>query len=87
MPMITLKDFLKPSYEAIEREREVEEAKNIKKLFDLLETDGADVAKSIIDFLSSAFVGIADGAQQYEFHKLFENVEIYINFKKRGYNE
>lgn len=81
---MSLKDFIKPSYEAIEKEKRKKDEETTKKLFEILETDGAAVAKSMIDFLSSAFVGIAGGAQNYEYHRIFENLEIYVNVKKRG---
>lgn len=82
--VIKLKDFLKPSYEAIERENLLKKAENTQKLFSMLEIDGTDVAKSMIDFLAKSFVDIADGATCCEYENKFCNLEIYVNIKKRG---
>lgn len=82
--IITLKEFLKPSYEAIEREKVFKQCEQTNRLFKMLEKDGANVAKALIDFLAKAFVGIADGATDYEYHRIFEEVEVYVNVKKRG---
>ena len=82
-----LKDFLKPSYEAIEREKRKKQEKQEGALIWLLESDGRDLAKSLFDFLASAFVDIADGATCLEFEKETENLEIYINIKRKGQNE
>ena len=82
--IITLQEFLKPSYEAIEKEKKAKKAEKTAELFELLESDGADVAKSLIDFLSKAFIDIADGAQCLEWEKETENLEIYLNIKRKG---
>ena len=81
--IIKLKDFLKPSYEAIEKEREAQKAEKAANLLKILESDGADVAKSLIEFLASSFVDIADGATCIEWEKQTENLEIYLNIKRK----
>lgn len=85
--VIKLKDFLKPSYEAIKRENMLKMVENTQKLFSMLEMDGTDVAKELIDFLSKAFVDIADGATCCEYENKFCNLEIYVNIKKRSHEE
>ena len=82
-----LKDFLKPSFEAIEREKQQKEAESVKSLVKLLKIDGAPIANSLIEFLACAFVDIADGATCVEWTKQTENLEIYLTIKKRGQNE
>ena len=82
--MIKLKDFLKPSFEAIEKEKQQKEAESVKSLVELLKIDGAPIANSLIEFLAGAFVDIADGATCVEWEKLTENLEIYLNIKKRS---
>ena len=88
---ITLEKFLKPSYEALkkaaEKEKKEKTAKRAETLCELLESDGAPVAKALIDFLATSFVDISDGATCCEYENQFENLEIYINIKKRGYYE
>ena len=78
--IISIQEFLKPSYEEIENEKKAKREEKTAELFKLLESDGSDVAKSMIDFLSKAFVDIADGAQCLEWEKETENLEIYLNF-------
>ena len=85
--IIKLKDFLKPSYEAIEKEKKATKAEKACALFKLLESDGADVAKSLIEFLASAFVDLSDGATCLEWTKQTENMEIYLTIKRKGQNE
>lgn len=82
--IIKLKDFLKPSYEAIEKEQKAKKAEKAAALCELLESDGADVAKSIIEFLATAFVDISDGATCLEWEKQTENLKIYLNIKRKG---
>lgn len=79
--MINLQDFIKPSIEKIRNEKN---ANDIKNLSELLKIDGAPIAKAIIDFLATAFVDISDGAHCCEYENKFENLEIYVNIKKRG---
>ena len=83
--IIKLKDFLKPSYEAIEKEqKERDGAKKTGALYAILESDGGEVTKGVIDFLASSFVDIADGATCCEYENEFENLEIYINIKRKA---
>lgn len=82
--MLKLKDFLKPSYEAIEKEKKAKKAEKAAALFELLESDGADVAKSIIEFLATAFVDISDGARCLEWEHKTENLEIYLNITRKA---
>ena len=79
--IITLKEFLKPSYEAIEKEKK---AKPADALYEILESDGGEVTKGVIDFLANSFVDIADGATCCEYENEFENLEIYINIKRKA---
>ena len=86
--IVKLKDFLKPSYEAIEKERKEKEQEqkrdSLLKFFDLLELDGRELAKSLFDFLATAFVDLAEGATCLEWEKQTENLEIYLNIKRKG---
>ena len=86
--IVKLQDFLKPSYEAIEKEKKEKEKEqkmdSLLKFFDLLELDGRDLAKSIIDFLSDAFVDLADGAKCLEWEKETENLNVFLIIKRKG---
>ena len=82
--IIKLKDFLKPSYEAIEKEQKAKKSEKAYALCELLESDGADVAKSLIEFLAGAFVDLSDGATCLEWEKQTENFEIYLNIKRKA---
>ena len=84
---VKIKDFLKPSFEAIQKEKDKQIAESGRALVNLLENDGAPIAKGIIEFLARAFVDIVDGATCVEWEKQTENLEIYLNIKKRGANE
>lgn len=56
----------------------------MEELKELLKTDGAKAQAFITDALARAFVDIADGAIDAEYHGEFEKIEIYIYTKKRG---
>lgn len=85
---IKLSEFLKPSYEAIKKAADNKQSGNRQKkagnLLELLESDGAPVAKALIDFLAAAFVDISDGAHCCEYENKFENITIYVNIKRKG---
>lgn len=82
--IVKLKDFLKPSYEAIEKEQKEKKAEKAGALLKLLESDGAEVAKSLIEFLPSAFVDLSDGARCLEWEHKTENLEIYLNITRKA---
>ena len=86
--IIKLKDFLKPSYEAIEREKKERENEqnrdSLLQFFDLLQLDGRDIAKSLFDFLATAFVDISEGATCLEWEKQTENLNVFLIIKRKG---
>ena len=88
---MNLKDFLKPSIEAIRKEQKEKENEkkrdSLLEFFDLLEVDGRDLSKSLIDFLSEAFVDLSDGARCLEWEHETENLEIYLNIKRKEKHE
>lgn len=56
------------------------------KLNELLSTDGEKVMQFVVDeCLPEAFVCLSEvGLSDYEAHRQFEKLEVYITIKKRG---
>ena len=55
------------------------------KLKELLTIDGEKVMQFVVDeSLPEAFVRLSEGLPEYEAHRQFEKLEVYITIKKRG---
>ena len=56
----------------------------MEHLKQLLKTDGQNAQEFLTDSLARAFVDISDGSIENEYHREFEQIEVYMIIKKRG---